>query len=85
MIAPVYEQLARDKGVRVGTNGVGAVFTKIDMSTPSGNQLASQLGVRVMPTFMFFLDGIKASLGALAFSRSVDYRIGVRNEGCRSE
>ncbi|KAF9019182.1 DUF862-domain-containing protein [Hymenopellis radicata] len=61
MIAPIYEQLARDKGVRVGTNGVGAAFTKIDMSTPSGNQLASQLGVRVMPTFMFFLDGKKVS------------------------
>ncbi len=59
MIAPIYEDLARNKGIRVGNNGVGAAFTKIDMSTPMGNQLASEWGVRVMPTFMFFLDGKK--------------------------
>lgn len=61
MIAPIYEQLARDKGVKTGTDGVGAAFVKIDMSTPMGNQLASEMGVRVMPTFFFFLDGKKVS------------------------
>ncbi|KIY63395.1 DUF862-domain-containing protein [Cylindrobasidium torrendii FP15055 ss-10] len=61
MIAPIYESLAHEKGVKVGTNGVGAAFTKIDMSAPGGNQLASEMGVRVMPTFMFFLDGKKVA------------------------
>ncbi|KAK0464417.1 PPPDE putative peptidase domain-containing protein [Desarmillaria tabescens] len=59
MIAPIYEDLARNKGVSVGNHGVGAAFIKIDMSTPMGNQLASEWSVRVMPTFMFFLNSKK--------------------------
>ncbi|KAK7056967.1 hypothetical protein VNI00_002685 [Paramarasmius palmivorus] len=60
VIAPVFEDLARQKGVKTGGGG-GAAFTKIDLTTPSGQSLGSEWGVRVMPTFMFFLDGKKIS------------------------
>lgn len=56
VIAPIYEQLARDKG-----GPRGAAFTKIDLSTSSGQSLGQEWKVRVMPTFMFFLDGNKIS------------------------
>ncbi|KAG7088268.1 hypothetical protein E1B28_012282 [Marasmius oreades] len=58
VIAPIFEDLAHKKGLKSG-GGAGAVFTKIDLATPSGQALGSEWGVRVMPTFMFFLDGHK--------------------------
>ncbi|KAF9267288.1 DUF862-domain-containing protein [Marasmius fiardii PR-910] len=59
-IAPIFEDLARKKGPKSG-GAAGAVFTKIDLATPSGQALGSEWGVRVMPTFMFFLDARKVS------------------------
>lgn len=59
VIAPVYEQLAHEKGVKT-VSGAGAAFAKIDLSTPPGKALGAEWSVRVMPTFMFFLDGKKA-------------------------
>ncbi|KAF8895174.1 PPPDE putative peptidase domain-containing protein [Infundibulicybe gibba] len=61
MIEPVFERMAGEKGVRVGTgrNEKGAVFVKIDMGTAPGKVLASEWSVRVMPTFIFFADGSK--------------------------
>ncbi|KAJ7758548.1 PPPDE putative peptidase domain-containing protein [Mycena maculata] len=61
MIAPVFEQLASEKGIRGANGGRGAAFTKIDMRVGAGGTLASEWSVRVTPTFMFFLDGIKVS------------------------
>ncbi|KAJ7459714.1 PUL domain-containing protein [Mycena latifolia] len=61
MIAPVFEQLAAEKGVRSGSGGRGAAFTKIDLRVGAGGTLASEWSVRVTPTFMFFLDGTKVS------------------------
>ncbi|KAL0581184.1 hypothetical protein V5O48_000874 [Marasmius crinis-equi] len=58
VIAPIFEDLAREKGPKT-SGGAGAAFTKIDLATPSGQALGSEWGVRVMPTFMFFLDGRK--------------------------
>ncbi|KAK7469356.1 hypothetical protein VKT23_003834 [Stygiomarasmius scandens] len=60
VIAPIYEQLAHEKGVKTA-GGRGAAFTKIDLSTSSGQALGTEWSVRVMPTFMFFLDGKKVS------------------------
>ncbi|KIK57138.1 hypothetical protein GYMLUDRAFT_75661 [Collybiopsis luxurians FD-317 M1] len=60
VIAPVYEDLARAKGVKT-SGGAGAAFAKIDLNTPSGKTLGAEWNVRVMPTFMFFLDGKKIS------------------------
>ncbi|THV03884.1 DUF862-domain-containing protein [Dendrothele bispora CBS 962.96] len=59
-IAPIYEQLAQEKGIKTA-GGRGAAFTKIDLSVSSGQALGAEWGVRVMPTFMFFLDGKKIS------------------------
>jgi thiol-disulfide isomerase/thioredoxin len=59
MIAPVFEQLAADKGVRAAAGGRGAAFTKIDLRVGAGGTLATEWGVRVTPTFMFFFDGTK--------------------------
>ncbi|KAK7048237.1 PPPDE putative peptidase domain-containing protein [Favolaschia claudopus] len=56
MIAPVYEQLAAEKGVRAATGGRGAAFTKIDIRVGAGGTLATEWGIRATPTFMFFLD-----------------------------
>ncbi|KAJ7505456.1 PPPDE putative peptidase domain-containing protein [Mycena galericulata] len=61
MIAPIFEQLAEQKGIRAANGGRGAVFTKIDMRVGAGGTLAGEWGVRVTPTFMFFLDGTKVS------------------------
>ncbi|KAJ7071850.1 PPPDE putative peptidase domain-containing protein [Mycena belliarum] len=61
VIAPVFEQLAAEKGIRAGSGGRGAAFTKIDLRVGAGGTLASEWGVRATPTFMFFLDGTKVS------------------------
>ncbi|KAJ3733325.1 PPPDE putative peptidase domain-containing protein [Lentinula guzmanii] len=60
VIAPVYEQIAHEKGVKT-SGGAGAAFAKIDLSTSSGKALGAEWSVRVMPTFIFFLDGQKIS------------------------
>ncbi|KAJ7696025.1 PPPDE putative peptidase domain-containing protein [Mycena rosella] len=60
-IAPVFEQLAAEKGVRIASGGRGAAFTKIDLRVGAGGTLATEWGVRATPTFMFFLDGRKVS------------------------
>ncbi|KAJ7147552.1 PPPDE putative peptidase domain-containing protein [Mycena crocata] len=61
VIAPVFDQLATQKGVRSNTGGRGAAFTKIDMRVGAGGTLSQEWGVRVTPTFMFFLNGTKVS------------------------
>ncbi|KAH7926479.1 hypothetical protein BV22DRAFT_1032860 [Leucogyrophana mollusca] len=53
MIEPVFEELAKTK-----SRG-GVAFTKIDLSVGMGHAVASEWGVRVTPTFIFFLDGKK--------------------------
>jgi len=67
VIAPIYEQLAHEKGVKTA-GGRGAAFTKIDLSTSSGQALGAEWSVRVMPTFMFFLDGKKVRRVACCLS-----------------
>lgn len=60
MIEPVFESLASEKGIKSGgKGGAGAAFTKIDLGVGLGNNVAGQWGVRVTPTFIFFLDGKK--------------------------
>lgn len=82
MIAPVFEQLASEKGIKLGGGGSssGAVFAKIDMSIPAGNQLAGEWGVRVMPTFMFFLDGKKVCRCAPFYIHTETPTLDRRNE-----
>ncbi|KAJ7212262.1 PPPDE putative peptidase domain-containing protein [Mycena pura] len=60
VIAPVFEQLASEKGVRAAT-GRGAAFTTIDMRVGGGGALSAEWAVRATPTFIFFLDGKKIS------------------------
>ncbi|KAL1722832.1 PPPDE putative peptidase domain-containing protein [Schizophyllum commune] len=60
-IAPEFERLAEEKGVRVGHNGRGAAFTSIDIRVGQGQALAAEFGIRATPTFLFFLDGKKIS------------------------
>jgi len=60
MIAPVFEDLAHEKAPKTA-GGPGAAFTEIDMRTSHGSALASEWGIRVMPTFLFFLDGKKVA------------------------
>lgn len=55
MIEPVFEDLAMSKG---RANG-GVAFVKIDLSVGMSSAAASEHGVRVTPTFIFFLDGKK--------------------------
>jgi hypothetical protein len=53
MIAPVFEELATAK------SRSGVAFTKVDLAVGMGSSVASEWGVRVTPTFLFFLDGKK--------------------------
>ncbi|KAF9219270.1 DUF862-domain-containing protein [Gyrodon lividus] len=55
MIEPVFEELARNKSRADG----GIAFVKIDLSVGMGGAVASEYGVRVTPTFVFFLNGKK--------------------------
>ena len=55
MIEPVFQELAGAKA----NNGGGIAFTKIDLAVGMGNSVAAEYGVRVTPTFLFFLDGKK--------------------------
>ncbi|KAF7291723.1 hypothetical protein HMN09_01264000 [Mycena chlorophos] len=60
MIAPTFEQLAAEKGLRSST-GRGATFTKIDMRVGGGGALCQEWGITAFPTFIFFLNGKKTS------------------------
>ncbi|KAL1660602.1 PPPDE putative peptidase domain-containing protein [Schizophyllum commune] len=60
-IAPEFERLAEEKGVRVGHSGRGAAFTSIDIRVGQGQALAAEYGIRATPTFLFFLEGKKIS------------------------
>lgn len=54
MIQPIFEELASAKA----RNG-NVAFTKIDLDVGMGSSVAGEFGVRVTPTFLFFLDGKK--------------------------
>lgn len=57
MIEPVFEDLAWAKTHGLGKDRVA--FVKVDMGVGMGSQVASEFGIRVTPTFVFFLDGQK--------------------------
>ncbi|KAI0631986.1 PPPDE putative peptidase domain-containing protein [Trametes polyzona] len=57
MIEPLFEDLAHQKTHGSGSGRVA--FVKVDMGVGMGNQVAGEWGVRVTPTFLFFLDGKK--------------------------
>ena len=57
MIEPVFEELAHQK--THGQDGGRLAFVKVDMAMGSGGQVGAEWGVRVTPTFLFFLDGKK--------------------------
>ncbi|KAI0352609.1 DUF862-domain-containing protein [Trametes cingulata] len=57
MIEPVFEDLAHQKTHGMGSGRVA--FVKVDMAVGMGSQVAGEWGVRVTPTFLFFLDGKK--------------------------
>ncbi|GLB45458.1 putative DUF862-domain-containing protein [Lyophyllum shimeji] len=57
VIGPVFERLADEKGLKA--DGRGAGFAKIDIGVGLGQSLANEWGIRVTPTFVFFLDGKK--------------------------
>ena len=65
MIEPVFEDLAWAKTHGLGKDRVA--FVKIDMGVGMGGQVAAECGIRVTPTFLFFLDGQKVG-GRLAVS-----------------
>ncbi|OCH87713.1 DUF862-domain-containing protein [Obba rivulosa] len=58
MIEPAFEDLAHEKTHRHADK---IAFVKVDLGVGLGSQLARQFGVRVTPTFLFFLDGQKQS------------------------
>ena len=60
MIAPIVEELAEDERFKV---------TKLD--TDANPELASQLGVRSIPTLLFFKDGALADQVVGAVSKKV--------------
>ncbi|KII86619.1 hypothetical protein PLICRDRAFT_113667 [Plicaturopsis crispa FD-325 SS-3] len=53
VIEPVFEGLAREKARE------GLAFSKTDLNVGMGGSVAGEWGVRVTPTFIFFLDGKK--------------------------
>ncbi|KZT23414.1 DUF862-domain-containing protein [Neolentinus lepideus HHB14362 ss-1] len=57
MIEPVFEEIAHAK--TQGRNTGQVAFAKIDLGTGMSSQIAAEYGVRVTPTFVFFLDGKK--------------------------
>lgn len=69
MIEPVFEELAHQK--THGSDGGRAVFVKVDMAVGMGAQAGAEWGVRVTPTFLFFLDGKKVSLTVFWIVNSV--------------
>ena len=62
MIEPTFERPAQEKTAASSGYGAAAVaFAKIDLGVGMGGSVASEYGVRVTPTFMFFLDGRKVN------------------------
>ncbi|VDC02435.1 unnamed protein product [Peniophora sp. CBMAI 1063] len=64
VIAPVFEELAREKTSGAGASGAGGskgkiAFVKVDLGVLSSQAVASEYSVRATPTFIFFLDGQK--------------------------
>lgn len=59
MIEPVFEEIAHQK--THGRDGGRPAFVKVDMAVGMGGQVGAEWGVRVTPTFLFFLDGKKVS------------------------
>jgi hypothetical protein len=59
MISPVFERIAEEKGGRRGV-----AFAKIDTAVGMGGNVAAEFGIRVAPTFIFFLDGKKVNFPA---------------------
>ncbi|KAI0821985.1 DUF862-domain-containing protein [Trametes gibbosa] len=57
MIEPLFEDLAHQK--THGSGGGRVAFVKVDMAVGMGSQVAGEWGVRVTPTFLFFLEGKK--------------------------
>ena len=57
MVEPVFEELAHQK--THGSSGGRIAFVKVDMAVGMGGQVGAEWGVRVTPTFLFFLDGKK--------------------------
>ncbi|KAF7985602.1 hypothetical protein HWV62_3907 [Athelia sp. TMB] len=55
MIAPVFEELAAAKA----TSGSEVAFVKIDLAVGMGSAVSGEWGVKVTPTFLFFMDGKK--------------------------
>lgn len=62
MIEPVFEDLAMSK-----SRANGIAFVKIDLSVGMGSAVAGEHGVRVTPTFIFFLDGKKVRRDCIPF------------------
>lgn len=62
MIEPIFEDLAKVKA----RSESGVAFTKVDMGVGMGGSVANEWGVRVTPTFLFFLDGKKACCPSFA-------------------
>src|ERR1700721_1065427 len=52
MIQPIFDDLANNNSANDDL-----VFTMIDLEVGLGNQVAGEWNVRVVPTFLFFLDG----------------------------
>lgn len=74
MIEPVFEDLAHKK--THGSDGGRAAFVKVDMAMGMGSQAGAEWGVRVTPTFLFFLDGKKVSSFRLVCQLMLTYPLG---------
>ena len=59
MIEPVFKEIAEQK------NGPGVAFAEVNLSAGVSQMIAQQFKIAATPTFLFFLDGAKASGRAL--------------------
>jgi hypothetical protein len=59
MIEPVFESLAEERTRGVDRSTGQVAFVKIDHDVGLGGAVAREYGIRVTPTFLFFLDGQK--------------------------
>lgn len=63
MVEPVFEKLAYNRSKAPGVAGEGGIgFVKVDLGVGMSNAVASEYGVRVTPTFIFFLSGKKVGI-----------------------
>ena len=67
------ERLAAEKGASQDRPGAG--FAKIEIGAGMGSAVAREYGIRVTPTFLFFLDGEKVCL-------CLSGKYLIFNEGC---